>query len=298
MNKHFVALFIWLIGSAVIVNAQSFHNYGLSRDLIVSAATGTATYFGDLKDPKEYMDAKPNISLGAEYLFDKQFSARAEITWFRLSGDDSESALSGKNNRNLSFRSDNFEANVVGVFNLYPKGRRFYQRSEFNPYGFAGLGFLYFNPKGEVPATDWDGAPLAEAGKYIALQPIKTEGVAYSRMALVIPFGVGLKYKVNPFVDIALEAGYRLTFTDYLDDVSTVYLAHDSFGEDKLAQAMADKRNQIDLGPADTGGIRGYDDNNDGYFLMSLKVGYYLPTYNGPNKFRKNKRRPRGYRRR
>lgn len=56
------------------------------------------------------MDAKPNSSLKAEYLFDKQFSARAEITWFSLCADDSESALSGKNNRNLSFRPDKFEA--------------------------------------------------------------------------------------------------------------------------------------------------------------------------------------------
>lgn len=295
MNKLTVILVLCLLGSIANISAQSFYNHRMGRDMIVSFGTGTSTYFGDLKDPKKYMDAKPTINVGLQYALHPHVSARAEVNWFRLSGDDSDSNT-GRSIRNLSFRSDNFEVNLIGIVNLFPKGRRFYQRPQFNPYGFAGLGLLYFNPKGEVPETDWDDNPLPDAGKYISLQPLKTEGVNYSRMAVVLPFGFGVKCKLNPFFDLALEGGYRLTFTDYLDDVSTVYLDHNSFGDDKLAQVMADKRHALDgeLPPAAAGNVRGYPRKNDGYFLLSVKLEYFIPN----NLMGAKKRKPKRYKRR
>lgn len=278
MNRIIAVLIIIFSGVVEIVDAQSFYNYRTGRDVIVYVGTGTSTYFGDLKDPGDYIDAKPNINLGIQHFFHPHIAGRAELNWFRLKGDDSDSDFSGKIKRNLSFRSDNFELNVVGIINAFPQGGRFYQRPQFNPYGFIGIGALYFNPKAMVPATDWSGNSLADAGEYVALQPLKTEGVDYSRFALVIPFGIGVKYKVNPFFNIAIEGGYRLTFTDYLDDVSTVYQLHSSI-DDPLTQALADRRHEIDLPPLglEENHIRGNPDNNDGYFLFNIKVEYYIP---------------------
>ncbi|ELR70623.1 hypothetical protein C900_03604 [Fulvivirga imtechensis AK7] len=278
MKRIIAVLSIALAGIVELVDAQSFYNFRTGRDVIASVGTGTSTYFGDLKDPGDYMDAKPNLNIGLQYFFHSRIAGRAELHWFRLQGDDSDSELTGKTRRNLSFRSDNFELDLIGIVNAFPQGARFYQRPQFNPYGFIGIGLLYFNPKGQVPQTDWNEDPLPDAGDYIALQPLRTEGVDYNRLAIVIPFGIGVKYKANPFINIGLEGGYRLTFTDYLDDVSTVYQLHSSI-EDPLVQAMADRRHEIDLPPLgiDEGHIRGNPANNDGYFLFNIKIEYYLP---------------------
>lgn len=299
--KIFVAvLSIGLLFITELTYSQSFFRFSGGRDAIVSLGTGTSTYFGDLKDPGEYMDAKPSLNVGMQYFFNPRISARAEVTWFRLLGDDNDANAEGRVVRNLSFRSDNFEFNVVGIINALPNGARFYQRPQFNPYGFVGIGLLYFNPKGQVPTTDWNGDELQKAGDYIALQPLQTEGVNYSRLAIVIPFGAGIKYKASPFINIALEGGYRLTFTDYLDDVSTTYQLHNSI-EDPLVQAMADKRHELGLTPLglEPDHIRGNPSNNDGYFLFNIKIEYYLPAdVLSFNKKRRNQRPLRNIQRR
>lgn len=275
MNRIIAVLIITFSGIVEIVDAQSFYNYRGGRDVIVSAGTGTSTYFGDLKDPGDYVDAKANLNVGAQYFFNPRISGRAELNWFQLKGDDSEAGSEGRVVRNLSFTSNNYEFNVVGIVNALPNGSRFYQRPQFNAYGFLGVGALYFNPKGELN------------GKKYALQPLETEGVSYSRLTVVIPFGVGIRYKANPFFNIALEGGYRLTFTDYIDDVSTVYRANSSF-TDPVAAALADRRPEIGLPLLEPGHIRGNPDKNDGYFLFNIKIEYYLPqnifTFNSPKR--------------
>lgn len=258
--------------------SQSFYTYG-GRDAIASVGVGTSTYYGDLQDPGDYMDAKPSLAIGLQRFYTNRIAARLEATYFRLSGDDSDAEAQGRVVRNLSFRSDNIEVNLVGILNAFPKGRRFYQRPPLNPYGFAGIGVIYYNPKAKIPDEDWNGNRLLNAGKYTELQPLQTEGVSYQRFAIVVPFGFGVKYKISPFTNIALEGGYRLTFTDYLDDVSTTYQLHNSI-EDPLTQALADRRHEIDLAPLglEEDHIRGNPDENDGYFLLSIKLEYYLPT--------------------
>jgi hypothetical protein len=265
--------------------SQSFYNYKRGRDLIASLGTGTTTYFGDLKDDGDIFDPKPNVNLGLQYFFSKRIAARAEITWFQLKGDDNQSKESGKVERNLSFSSNNFEFNVVGILQAFPRGSKYYQRPDFNVYGFLGIGLLYFNPKAEYE------------GKKYALQPIETEGVSYSRVTFVIPYGIGIKYKINPFFNIGLEGGFRQTFTDYIDDVSTVYVDNSSFTNPTDA-ALADRRPEIGLSIQEAGSKRGEPSNNDNYFIWNIKVEFYLPSNLLSSAKLKNKRYQRKPRRR
>lgn len=244
---------------------QSFYNYRRGRDIIASVGTGTSTYFGDLKDNGDYFDPKPNLNLGLQYFFNERFGARAELGWFQIEGDDASEKESGKYKRNLSFISNNFELNVVGIVQAFPNGVKYYQRNNFNIYGFAGIGLLYFNPKAELD------------GKRYALQPIKTEGVSYSRVTIVIPYGLGVKYKVNPFFNVCIEGGFRQTFTDYLDDVSDKYIDNSSFSDPIHAQ-LADRRTEIGLPLKEAGDARGNPNKNDSYFNLNLKVEFYLPA--------------------
>lgn len=276
-----VALVILILSCAVQAFSQSFYNYRRGRDIIASLGTGTTTYFGDLKDNGDYFDPKFNVNLGLQYFFTKNISARVEAQWFSLAGYDKESSEEGKIQRNLSFVSNNYELNAVGIFQAFPNGVRYYQRPNFNIYAFAGIGLIYFNPKGEYE------------GKKYALQPIRTEGVKYSRVAVVIPYGAGIRYKLNPFWNLCIEGGFRQTFTDYIDDVSTNYIDNSSFS-DPIHAALADRRPEIGLSKLEAGHKRGNSDKNDNYFILNVKVEFYLPaTFLSTAKIISKRRGPR-----
>jgi len=90
--------------------------------------------------------------------------------------------------------------------------------SGLSAYFDAGLGLIWFNPRGEFN------------GNWYSLQPMGTEGQGldggpkrYSRIQFVLPVGLGVKYSINRNISIGLEYSFRYTFTDYMDDVSGVY---------------------------------------------------------------------------
>src|SRR5208283_3885074 len=85
-------------------------------------------------------------------------------------------------------------------------------------YLFAGASVMYFNPHGE-----WNG-------QWYALRPLSTEGEGlvptrrkYSLIQPAIPLGIGFKFALNDKWSVGIEYGIRITFTDYIDDVSKTY---------------------------------------------------------------------------
>jgi hypothetical protein len=246
------------------VSAQSFYAVRRERTFIVMAGSGSSSYFGDLRNPGALLDSKLNIDLGVQMYLTRRISARAEMTYFTLRGDDAKANDNDRVLRNLSFTSGNFELSLTSAINLFPNGHRFYQRPLFNVYPFAGIAVAYINPRAELD------------GEKYSLQPLRTEGVKYSRIQPVIPYGLGARLKAGPFFNIAVEGSWRLTFTDYLDDVSTVYPDPASFTNPAAAalsmryEDPAAKINKI-------GRKRGNSTKNDSYFLLNVKVEYYLP---------------------
>lgn len=253
-----------------LATGQSFFAMRRSRNLIFSFGTGTSTYFGELKNPGLSIDTRLNVNLGLQVFVTHRVSARAEITWFQLEGYDSK-ADDDRVTRNLSFTSNNYEINVSGLFNLTPNGRRYYQRPNLNTYFFAGIALLYMNPQTEYQ------------GNTVSLQPLQTEGVSYSTFQPVIPFGLGIRMKSGPFFNICIEGGYRLTFTDYMDDVSTTRYPDPTTLSSDLSRALSDRRGEYYAGvgesftPVPNVGRRGNPKANDGYFLLNIKLEYYLP---------------------
>lgn len=260
-----VGLIVGLLASD-LASAQSFFAMRRGRSLILTVGTGTSSYFGELSNDGDYLQANPNFHAGFQYYLTRKISVRAEVSWFQLSGSDSKATPeSARRPRNLSFSENNFEISAVGMYNLYPQGRSFYQRPAFNVYGFAGIGLLYFNPT------------TMYQGKKYQLAPLHTELVSYSRVTPVIPMGLGVRFKVGPFANISIEGGFRKTFTDYLDDVSTVHRDASKFPT-PLAAALSDRRAELGLPLAGEGYIRGNPKTDDAYMLYSVKLEYYLPV--------------------
>lgn len=191
--------------------------------------------------------------------------------------------------RNLDFKSNMWEA--YGALEFFPM--EFIHRNDgeydtrFKPYAFGGVGVFHFNPKGSL--TDQAGNVT-----WHELQPLSTEGQGfpqyptkkkYNLTQLNIPFGGGFKYLLSEKVNIGLELLYRKTFTDYIDDVSTVYIDRTYFNvnlsaaDAAIANQIADKTVGI-VNPGRTryapGTQRGNPNNKDAYFSLALKLGIRL----------------------
>ena len=90
-----------------------------------------------------------------------------------------------------------------------------------------------------------------------------------------------MRLKTGPNTNLVVEGGYRKTFTDYLDDVSNKYTAPST----NPVTAYFQNPNNPAYNPAATGDInnsnagdkRGGPSKNDSYFLLNVKVEYYLP---------------------
>ncbi len=81
-----------------------------------------------------------------------------------------------------------------------------------NPYVFGGLGFTTLSPTAELNGTRY------------TLRDYQTEDVAYSGATMITPVGAGVRFEFTRRIGMSLEAGYRFTFSDYLDDVSARYI--------------------------------------------------------------------------
>jgi hypothetical protein len=262
---------ICLLASPLTGMAQSFFGIRNERKLKLTAGTGTATYFGELSKQGTLINLQPNLNVGLMYPVSPRIAVRTELNWFVLHGDDKSSDSELRQSRGLSFRSNCFEISAVGEISIFANGNRYYRRPPINFYGFGGIGLLYFNPVGDYN------------GKSYSLEPLKTEGVSYSRVTPVIPMGLGARLKLTPNIDLTIEGGYRKTFTDYLDDVSDKYTAPDPSDP---VRAYFQNPNNPAYNPAATGltnnfgaGIRrGNPKTMDSYFLLNAKIEYYLPT--------------------
>ena len=181
-------------------------------------------------------------------------------------------------NRNLSFRSPITEIAVMAeahplfiFINWASKDREPYRAS---PYLLIGYGSFKFNPRTKLN------------GKWIELQPLSTEGQGfaeypdrpvYKLREDCIPYGLGLRYEVNSFVNLRLEGVARNTGTDYLDDLSRTYidpnLFFKYFSGTKLQQALTlqDRRFEKREGTR-----RGLPQEKDSYFTITIKASVTL----------------------
>jgi hypothetical protein len=234
----------------------------------VTFGVGGNYYVGDLTDNSfgDGIRISPNISVGLQQKIGDRFTLRGEVMWYEIAGADSLSNSEGKQARNLSFRARNIEASLFGVVYFLNRGSTKSGRSVLSPYGLFGIGVSTNNPRALLDGTWYD------------LRPLRTEANDYGGLVAVLPLGFGIRMKVNNALDISLEGTYRITFSDYLDDVSTYYKAHN---EGTLVYRLSDRGPEIGKEPVITDGPepvkRGDYENNDGYFVASIKLQYYLP---------------------
>lgn len=215
----------------------------------------------------------PVIGVHAGYEMSKRFQLRSDLVYLRLSGDDQLNNHEITRARNLDFFSPVFQLAGGIDWNIFGFSQN--DPLSFSPYASLGVSLFYMNPM------------TTYQEKKIALHPLGTEGQnlpdypdqkPYSLFQPSIQLGGGLKLLTSAKIIIALEAMMSYTFTDYIDDVSTIYISYDELlaKAGPLTAALANRQGEyLNSGPVivPTGSHRGNDATNDFFGTITIRIG-------------------------
>lgn len=254
MKKTLFALCILCFG--LTLSAQKTNEIGLFF--------GGSYYIGEL-NPTGHLNSLTRPAVGIVYRHNRGYrlSFTGSALFGSVQGIDARTSSYEQQQRNLSFRSRVYELAARTEFNFieYKIGD---DKHSFTPFLFLGIGVFNFNPKASF------------GGQWVALQPLHTEGQAkgYFRTQVSIPFGAGIKMNLAKRIGLVLDWGMRKTFTDYLDDVSTVYAnPADLAVYGPAAIALADRSINVS---DNIGRQRGNPRNKDWYCFTGLTLSFLL----------------------
>jgi hypothetical protein len=257
--KYILGVFIVLIGT--IHSAYSQKGYEIGGWL------GTSYYFGDLNTNLKIV--KPGIAGGitARKNFNNRISLRSSLSYGRVGADDADSENNFERNRNLSFRSNIFDLTNVIEFNFfhYEHGHQSYNKT---PYFFGGFNLFHFNPVAELNGNTYSLRDYGTEG-----QPI---GQEYGSLNAGLVLGGGFKFDINRTVSLNIEISTRFLFTDYLDDVSSVYADKSELlsNRGEIGVALSDRSLVEGLGAA--GRQRGDTKGKDKYTFAGISIVRYF----------------------
>ena len=251
----------------------------LRRSELVLAGGGMS-YLGDLNNQSALGMPRLGFGVGVRSRLDNRWSLRASLSHGSVGCEQDY-----LERRNLSFRSNVTELAAVVEFDFRPYGPGATE-SPWTPYLFGGLGVFHFNPKASY--IDAEGVV-----QWVALQPLRTEGQGsaayperrqYPLTQVCLPVGLGVRCRLGKNISLAAEYGFRKTWTDYLDDVSTTYVGAEllqanatNSEQGALAAMLADRSAEVVEDYVNAPGIkRGDDSLDDWYAFFHLSLGINL----------------------
>jgi len=201
---------------------------GWSQNFFVSVFAGASNYSGDLQEKRfTLQQAHPAGGVGLLYELTDKIMIHGEFDFGKISAADKY----GKNyKRNLSVYSHLYEFSLKGeyfILNPYDYA--------ISPYVFLGVSIFDFAPY----ADDEHGTPVLLPEKSTEGQGFIVGRNPYKLRQFAIPFGGGLQWTISHNSRLGLFLGFRKTFTDYIDDVSTTYVDETQLALEKGASAVA-----------------------------------------------------------
>jgi len=239
-----------------------------AQNISYALGGGLMFYNGDLSDasyvpPTEIV--KPYFGGDISFLLLDRFDLSLRYMHGSVEGADSLSSEKDNKARNLSFKSKIDEVSAVFRIRLFSV----LDKRTVNPFFFMGLGYFWFNPTAEINGERYSLQPLGTEGQFI------TEGnyeKPYKRHSLSLATGFGVFFRLDQQWGLRLEAAPQLTFTDYLDDVSSIYpdsTALSNTPNGAIAVLFSSKRPK---GFPDMGRSRGNPDRGDVMVSFGLSV--------------------------
>lgn len=283
--KNIIVYFVSVISILFInKNNAQYSDVGLSL--------GFATYWGDLNATSFSTNLTKNsrlaIGVHYRYMFNHRIGLRAQLAYGKVRGNDANSDQSWQLQRNLSFKSSLTELAVMGEYYIFGFDTE-PGSAMISPYITAGVASFWFDPK------------TIYKGSEIRLQPLGTEGQGmpgrpdrYSLQSFCIPFGAGAKITFTETFNMGIEVVLRRTFTDYIDDLSTIYINYDDLNaaNGTLAANLSNRMNEY-LGQTEpvqlpTGSQRGGDKVDDYYFMSMVSFNFMFTDWKGKRRLGKS----------
>ncbi len=236
---------------------------------------GTTFYIGDI-NPTRHYPKHTHLAGGLmyRYNFNEHYAIRFQGLYGKLEAYDRESNDPLQRLRDLGFRSVVFEASALLEINFFKYRGMAKDSRNWTPFVFGGLAYFHSNPQNLLDDTWYDLQPLGTEGQTIG------GGSGYSLNQICIPFGAGFKFAITKKVDLQLEWGLRRTYTDYLDDISGVYVDNTTLTEQAgpLTALLADPSVLRPTG-TNTGRARGDSQTRDWYQYTGLTISLLLTRF-------------------
>ena len=272
-----------LILSCLVFVGQANAQFDDPKTLEVGPHAGVSYYMGDLNPL--YPFAMPQLEYGgvARFNYNNRWTFRADYSYVTVKADDK--IIKWRPERELNFTSKIHDLSFVAEFNFleYYTGN---PKRNVSPYIFGGISVFYYTAYAMVGDTLVDFNDLEHQTEPDPSDP-KWYDKAFgqnSPIGISIPFGMGVKLALSKHMAATVEWRMQKTFTDYLDDVGTVYPA-----DDQHAIYTADDGTEYDLtdptGIYKPGQQRGNSAFNDwfGMARVSLTWKFNLPDGRGCN---------------
>ena len=296
MKRWWMAL--WLIGYGIIKADAQFYFYndryyagnfvleGGCSGGVMNSLTDLGGRKGNgktfLKD-LNWSVSRPAFSTFITGLFKELFGFRIEFTCGKISSFDSllkspQVDLTQRYGRNLGFRSPVREIQFTTEFYPFSLNQFKEKVSFWYPYVLAGIGYFWFNPQALLNGSWYNLEPLRLEGQGF---PEYSRHKTYQLQQINIPLGFGIKYEISACLNSRFEIIHRLLFTDYLDDVSTVYIDPTLFdkylttSQAQLAKQLYCRIRNLPSGSTiQEGTSRGDYKHNDAFFTIQLKISW------------------------
>lgn len=306
MKKILFFFSLVLVLASTEATAQYRWDFGLK--------VGASNYLGDIGG--KYLPRRDfvvdmhlestRMSAGAymRYKVNKRLAFSANFDWIRITDRDAYTTYAPRRARNANFQNDLLELGGRAEMTIWydnDVGNKGYYNPDFKVFLFAGLAGYSSNPKGQI----YNNGEVQYGGEWFELRDWKTEGQkeSYAKYGLAIPAGIGAYFTYNKKWRVQWDLSWRTVFTDYLDDISTVYATPNSddsrigntgeslafeYVNNQTYQALLDglvadnpeytaedlaiQNFQISDNPAAYQSPRGNATNNDSYLTTQLTV--------------------------
>ena len=178
-------------------------------------------YMGDLNPTLPFAQAQLQYGGLVRFNYDNRWTFRFDYSRVTVTADDTK--LSWRPERGLNFTSKINDFSLVAEFNFleYYTGN---PKKNVSPYIFGGISVFQYTVFANV------GDQFVNLSDYATEGPEPADAKWYDKMfgktspvGISIPFGMGVKFSLSRHMAATVEWRMQKTFTDYLDDVATVY---------------------------------------------------------------------------
>lgn len=213
-----IRLLLIVSGLAIVFNANA--QFDDPKTLEIGPHGGVSYYMGDLNPKLPFAMADLQYGGVIRLNWDNRWTFRFDYTHATVKASDEK--IGWRPDRGLNFTTKINDFSLVAEFNFleYYTGN---PKRNVSPYIFGGISVFQYTPYAEYGGTIVN---LREYETEVEPSDLKWYQKLSSRSMPVgfsIPFGVGVKFALSRHMAATVEWRMQKTFTDYLDDVGTVY---------------------------------------------------------------------------